>query len=68
MNGKTIHPQVSTAPRMVVDIPKREIEAFRKGWASGQIDMVARYWRMKDEPLSTEERNTLYKRIIRGYN
>lgn len=59
-------PNVSTAPRIVVDLPNSTIEAFRLGWACGQVDMARRYWNRVGDALSREDEKRLRERILRG--
>lgn len=59
-------PNVSTAPRIVLDLPGTTIEAFRLGWACGQVDMAERYWKRAGDPLSKEDKKRLQKRILKG--
>lgn len=59
-------PHISTAPRNVIDLPKDSLEAFRLGWACGQIDMIRRFWKRESTPLTKDEYKRLINRILNG--
>lgn len=66
MNAKDF-PFVAVAPRIVLSLPAdNPTECFRRGWASGQLEMLKRYMRRKGEPLTDLEETRLYNLIMEG--
>jgi hypothetical protein len=59
-------PHIVGAPRVILRLPDNTTDAFRRGWASGQLEMLREFWRKQGDPLTKEEADQLFELILNG--